>query len=80
MVVLTKLLLSYKPSNPKNLYKHLLRSFDTLPKLEGKFYKQSVRKEYDQHWDEEDPERIEQIMERAVRDKEWILAKYSDKK
>jgi len=35
-----------------------------------------VRKEYDQHKDEDDRERVEQIMERALKDAEWILKKY----
>ena len=34
------------------------------------------RTEYDQHREEDDPERIQQIMERAVRDAEWIIKKY----
>ena len=35
------------------------------------------RTEYDQHREEDDTERIQQIMERAVRDAEWIVRKYS---
>jgi hypothetical protein len=35
-----------------------------------------LRKEYEQHREEEDPERVDQIMERAVKDAEWILNKY----
>ena len=34
------------------------------------------RKEYEQHSEEDDQERVQQIMERAVRDAEWILNKY----
>ena len=34
------------------------------------------RKEYEQHSEEDDQERIKQIMERAVKDAEWILNKY----
>ena len=48
-----------------------------MPPDAGKFYKKSVRTEYDQHREENDQERIQQIMERAVRDAEWILNKYS---
>ena len=35
------------------------------------------RKEYEQHTEEDDPERIQQIIDRAVRDAEWILKKYN---
>ena len=35
------------------------------------------RKEYEQHCEEDDPERIQQIMDRAVKDAEWILKKYT---
>ena len=62
----------------------------------SQFYKRSVRKEYEQHWDEEvnekfqkcfgkhqksfqDPERVEQIMERAVMDADWVVKKYAKK-
>ena len=37
----------------------------------------NCRKEYDQHREEDDQERIQQIMERAVMDAEWILEKYN---
>ena len=35
------------------------------------------RKEYEQHKDEDDRERVDQIMERALKDAEWILKKYN---
>jgi len=38
-----------------------------------------VRKEFEQHWDEEDEERVGQIMDRAVMDAEWVMAKYIKK-
>ena len=34
------------------------------------------RKEYEQHSQEDDPERVQQIIDRAVTDAEWILKKY----
>jgi len=67
-------------TSPKGLYKTLLRKCDKLPKDAGKFYKQSVRKEFDQHRDELDKERIEQIVQRALKDADWILNKYSKSK
>ena len=64
--------------------------------LFSQFYKRSVRKEYEQHWDEEvnylrkeletkclsfqDPERVDQIMERALMDADWVVKKYAKKK
>ena len=55
-----------------------------------------MRKEYEQHWDEEvnylrkeletkclsfqDPERVDQIMERAVMDADWVVKKYAKQK
>jgi len=66
--------------SPKGLYKTLLRKCDQLPKDAGKFYKQSVRKEFDQHRDEQDTERVGQIIQRALKDADWILNKYSKSK
>lgn len=79
MVSLSRWALAYKPSDPKALYKYLLKACQTLPTVEAKFYRRSVKKEYEQHWDETDPERVQQIMERAVRDAEWIQTKYAKK-
>lgn len=70
------LLQAFKPSSPQGLYKYLIRSCNKLPHDASKYYKESVRKEYEQHCEEDDPERIQQIMERAVKDAEWILNKY----
>jgi len=78
MVFISRVIFN-KPSAPKELYKVLLRKCDLLPKDAGKFYKQSVRKEFDQHRDELDSERIQQIIERSLRDADWILKKYSKK-
>jgi len=79
MVFLSRVLQSFKPPNPKALYKHLLGQCRLLPSPQDKFYKSSVRKEFEQHWDEEDEERVGQIMERAVMDAEWVMAKYIKK-
>lgn len=76
MVSLTPLLLNIAKTNPKSLYKYLLRSCAALPPDASKFYKTAVRKEYEQHKDEDDRERVDQIMERALKDAEWILKKY----
>jgi len=76
MVNLTRVVFNELRS-PKGLYKDLLRKCDLLPKSAGKFYKQSVRKEFEQHRDEKDTERVDQIVERAVKDMDWILKKYT---
>jgi len=78
MVNISRILFK-QPSTPKELYKVLLRKCDLLPKDAGKFYKQSVRKEFDQHQDELDAERIQQIIERSLKDADWILNKYNKK-
>jgi len=78
MVRLTSFFLqSFKTSNPKELYKYLLRSCSQLPPDAASYYRSSVRKEYEQHSEEDDPERVQQIIDRAVRDAEWILKKYN---
>jgi len=61
----------------KALYKVLLKKCQLLPKDAATFYKASVRKEFDQHRDELDQERINQIIERAVKDSDWIVNKYT---
>ena len=79
MVRFSPVLYNIKPTNPKSLYKFLLKTCSALPPEAGKFYKTAVRKEYQQHKDEEDTERIEQIINRAVMDAKWILQKYNKK-
>jgi len=76
MVSLTPVLQNIVKTSPKGLYKYLLRTCSALPPDASKFYKSAVRKEYAQHRDEDDPERVEQIMERALKDADWILKKY----
>jgi len=71
------LLQTYKPSSPKYLYKFLVRTCSKLPPDAATFYRSSIRKEYEQHCEEDDPDRIQQIMDRAVKDAEWILKKYT---
>lgn len=79
-MVLTTRILQTASLTPKGLYKSLLRNCEKLPSDASKFYKRSVRKEFDQHRDEVDKERVAQITERAVRDAEWILNKYRRQK
>lgn len=79
MVNLTRVVFN-ELNSPKALYKDLLRKCDLLPESAGKFYKQSVRKEFEQHRDELDKERVNQIIERARKDMDWILKKYTQSK
>ena len=67
------------PPDAANYYRSSIRY--TLMLFENRkiFLFISFRKEYEQHCEEDDPERIQQIMDRAVKDAEWILKKYTNK-
>lgn len=79
-MVLTTRILHSASLSPKALFKNLLRTCEKLPPEACQFYKKSVRKEFEQHRDEVDEERVTQITERALRDAEWILNKYRRQK
>ncbi|KOC62598.1 UPF0631 protein [Habropoda laboriosa] len=61
--------------SPKQLYKFLLRECERLPKNAQLFYKHSVKQSFKQHLIEPDKNRVQQIMEKAVQDAEWLLKK-----
>ncbi|KAJ8383901.1 hypothetical protein AAFF_G00213640 [Aldrovandia affinis] len=42
-------------------------------------YRHAVRQGYNSHTDEEDSQRIQQIIHRAIQDADWILNKYKQK-
>ncbi|RUS85621.1 hypothetical protein EGW08_006633 [Elysia chlorotica] len=65
--------------SPASLYKHLLRCVQRLPPETQDHYKHHVRQGFKSHSDEDDPERIKQITERAMQDAEWVILKYSEK-
>ena len=67
-------------TTPRRLYKFLHRQTELLPGPAASFYKDSIRRGYGQHTDETDPERICQIIERAIQDANWIVEKYSSNK
>jgi hypothetical protein len=46
-----------------------------LPPAASVFYRDSIRRGYGQHSEEEDPERIKMIIDRAIQDAKWILKK-----
>ncbi|XP_015438866.1 PREDICTED: LYR motif-containing protein 9-like [Dufourea novaeangliae] len=62
-------------TSPKLLYKYLLRECEKLPKDAQQFYKHSVKQSFKQHLIEPDKERVQQIMEKAVRDAKWVVNK-----
>ena len=65
--------------NSKALYKFLLRECKKLPKNAQDHYRYHVRQGFEQHAEETDPERIRQIIQRAIEDGKWVIAKYSKK-
>ncbi|XP_029922583.1 LYR motif-containing protein 9 [Myripristis murdjan] len=66
---------------PVHLYRYLLRCCRLLPSnAMRKHYQHAIRQGYNSHADEEDPERIKMIIERAIADADWILDKYTKKK
>lgn len=65
--------------SPRGLYRCLLRRLASLPEDAHQYYKHRIRQEYSTHSDEDNPDRIEQIMQRAVVDVDWIAKKYEKK-
>ncbi|XP_069578631.1 LYR motif-containing protein 9 [Brachyistius frenatus] len=66
---------------PVQLYRYLLRCCRLLPSTAMRqHYRHAIRQGYNSHSDEEDPERIQLIIQRAVADADWILTKYTKKK
>lgn len=63
----------------KQLYKRLLRDCEKLPKEAQKHYKHAVKQSFLQHVDEPDSQRVDDIIEKALKDAEWVLAKYKSK-
>lgn len=66
--------------SPRQLYKFLLRECERLPKEAQGFYRHSVKQNFKQHLIEPDKERVQQIMEKAMQDAEWIVNKYTKPK
>ncbi|XP_041851456.1 LYR motif-containing protein 9 [Melanotaenia boesemani] len=66
---------------PLQLYRFLLRCCRQLPSpAMQQHYRHAIRQGYNSHADEDDPERIQMIIQRAVTDADWILEKYTKKK
>ncbi|TRY71237.1 hypothetical protein DNTS_014983 [Danionella cerebrum] len=65
---------------PLQLYRYLLRCCKQLPSaVMQKHYQHAIRQSYNSHVDEDDPERIQRMIQRAISDAEWVLSKYSKK-
>ncbi|KAF5916124.1 hypothetical protein HPG69_003198 [Diceros bicornis minor] len=61
---------------PLQLYRYLLRCCQQLPtKGIQEHYKHAVRQSFRVHSDEDNPERIQQIIKRAIEDADWIMNK-----
>ncbi|XP_011358300.1 LYR motif-containing protein 9 isoform X5 [Pteropus vampyrus] len=61
---------------PLQLYRYLLRCCRQLPtKGIQEHYKHTVRQSFRVHSDEDNPERIQQIIKRAIEDADWIMNK-----
>ncbi|XP_036284735.1 LYR motif-containing protein 9-like [Pipistrellus kuhlii] len=59
------------------LYRYLLRCCRQLPtKGMQEHYRHAVRQSFQVHSDEDSPERIQQIIKRAIEDADWIMNKY----
>ncbi|ESP04219.1 hypothetical protein LOTGIDRAFT_224087 [Lottia gigantea] len=65
-----------KIETPAQLYRFILRSFKSLPKDTKEFYSHQAKQSFRSHSDETNPERIKQIIERAIEDTKWIVDKY----
>ncbi|KAF8790714.1 LYR motif-containing protein 9 [Argiope bruennichi] len=63
--------------NPIHLYRYLLKECKKLPINAQDHYRHHLRQSFNSHLDETNPERIKQIMSRAIEDAEWIVKKYS---
>ncbi|XP_005987532.1 LYR motif-containing protein 9 [Latimeria chalumnae] len=62
---------------PVQLYRYLLRCCRQLPVgAVRNHYQHAIRQSFRVHSDEDDLERIQQIIKRAIEDADWIMAKY----
>ncbi|KAJ7990645.1 hypothetical protein DPEC_G00302540 [Dallia pectoralis] len=63
--------------NPVQLYRYLLRCCKQLPtQAMQQHYQHAIRQGYSSHADEDDSERIQVIILRAISDADWIVNKY----
>ncbi|XP_062363049.1 LYR motif-containing protein 9 [Cinclus cinclus] len=63
------------------LYRYLLRCCRRLPPGPVRqHYRHAIRQSFKVHADEDDPERIQQIIKRAIEDADWVMNKYKNQK
>ncbi|XP_068765403.1 LYR motif-containing protein 9 isoform X3 [Struthio camelus] len=63
------------------LYRYLLRCCKQLPEENiRQHYRHAIRQSFKVHGDEDNPERIQQIIKRAIEDADWVMNKYKDQK
>ncbi|XP_068945942.1 LYR motif-containing protein 9 isoform X1 [Petaurus breviceps papuanus] len=61
---------------PLQLYRYLLRCCRQLPaKNIQEHYQHAIRQSFRVHADEDNPERIQQIIRRAIEDADWVMKK-----
>ncbi|XP_078598658.1 LYR motif-containing protein 9 isoform X1 [Branchiostoma floridae x Branchiostoma japonicum] len=77
MVPVVGLIAKSAVNTPRLLYRYLFRCCDRLPEDAKGHYKHHVRQGFNSHEDETDPERIQQIIKKALEDADWILNKYN---
>ncbi|XP_029027434.1 LYR motif-containing protein 9 isoform X2 [Betta splendens] len=71
---------AYLIQTPVQLYRYLLRCCRRLPTAAMQHhYRHAIRQGYNSHSDEDDPQRIKSIIQRAIADADWILDKYTKK-
>uniref|UniRef100_A0A8U7P7D9 LYR motif-containing protein 9 n=1 Tax=Corvus moneduloides TaxID=1196302 RepID=A0A8U7P7D9_CORMO len=56
------------------LYRYLLRCCRRLRDIQ-QHYRHAIRQSFKVHADEDDPERIQQIIKRAIEDADWVMNK-----
>uniref|UniRef100_A0A670Z4W2 LYR motif-containing protein 9 n=1 Tax=Pseudonaja textilis TaxID=8673 RepID=A0A670Z4W2_PSETE len=61
---------------PLQLYRYLLRCCRVLPEKNlQEHYKHTIQQSFKVHADEDSPERIQQIIKRAIQDADWVMDK-----
>ncbi|XP_048374477.1 LYR motif-containing protein 9-like [Sphaerodactylus townsendi] len=66
---------------PLQLYRYLLRCCKELPgENVREHYRHAIRQSFNVHADEDNPERIQQIIKRAIEDADWVMEKYKKEK
>lgn len=58
------------------LYRDLLKQIKKLPRNSRQYYRQNLKGGFINHSEESDPERLEQLIQGARKDAEFILTKY----